>query len=555
MLAEPRRSEVRRDDDRVAQLTDEYLARRIDRRQFFQRATALGLSAGAAGSLLAACGGDEDEAAPKPRKEVLTIRLRHDIQNLDPAFWPADIDEMTMACICEGLVSYKPGTWDVVNSLAESLESSPDGLRHAFTLKEGIPFHGGYGEVTAEDVKFSYERIAGLTKPKLESPYVGDWASLEQVRVTGTHTGEIVLKEPFAPLMTTTLPLTSGYVLSRRAVEERGKKYPTQPIGTGPYELAEWKPKQRLVLQRFADYGGANSEYAPPVEWREIVGTPIGDDHAADIALETGEIDFGAISLPGIDRFKANADFTVHDRTTLDYGWIGMNVQHPKLQDVNVREAVRYAIDVPSILEAAFENRHTQATAIIPPGMPLGHWEEAPVYERDVEKAKGFLQQAGVSDLELTMTVPKEATGAKTIGEIVQANLADVGIDVKLNIVESAVLNELGDVLKPLQLFYVYFVTTPDPSWSTVWFTCDQILQWNWMFWCDQEYDRLHLAALEEQDPARRDEMYIEMQKLWDEGTHTVWLHWPTVFYAARRGIEPALRPDGRILPWAFRSA
>jgi peptide/nickel transport system substrate-binding protein len=232
-----------------------------------------------------------------------------------------------------------------------------------------------------------------------------------------------------------------------------------------------------------------------------------------------------------------------------------MNVQHPKLQDVNVREAVRYAIDVPGILEAAFENRHTQATAIIPPGMPLGHWEEAPVYERDVEKAKELLATAGVSDLELTMTVPKEATGAKTIGEIVQANLADIGIDVELNIVESATLNELGDVLKPLQLFYVYFVTTPDPSWSTVWFTCDQILQWNWMFWCDQRYDRLHSAALKEQDEARRDEMYIEMQKLWDAATHTVWVHWPKVFYAARKEIEPALRPDGRILPWAFRSA
>ena len=69
---------------------------------------------------------------------------------------------------------YAPGTWDLVNQLAETFEPSADGLQFAFKLKEGIQFHGGYGEVTAEDVKFSYERIAGLTTPPLdpESPYM-----------------------------------------------------------------------------------------------------------------------------------------------------------------------------------------------------------------------------------------------------------------------------------------------------------------------------------------------------------------------------------------------
>ena len=88
---------------------------------------------------------------------------------MDPAFYPARADEIATG-VFEGLVTYKPGTWEVVNKLAETFEPSADGLQFDFKLKEGIQFHGGYGELTAEDVKFSYERIAGLTKPKIDRP-------------------------------------------------------------------------------------------------------------------------------------------------------------------------------------------------------------------------------------------------------------------------------------------------------------------------------------------------------------------------------------------------
>jgi peptide/nickel transport system substrate-binding protein len=87
-----------------------------------------------------------------------------------------------------------------------------------------------------------------------------------------------------------------------------------------------------------------------------------------------------------------------------------------------------------------------------------------------------------------------------------------------------------------------------------VWFVCDQIDVWNWMYWCDEEYDRLHYAALKESEQAVRNDMYIEMQKLWDAAVHTVWTGWPTDYFAARKGIEPAIRPDGRIQPTGFRA-
>jgi peptide/nickel transport system substrate-binding protein len=149
----------------IRSLVGEYMGNRIDRRQFLSRALALGVSASAASSILAACGGasspsSQPSSSTKPPTTTLTYRPAIDVQNMDPAFWVAQDDWVIFNCIYEGLVTFRPGTWEVVNNLAESFEPSADGLRYHFTLKKGIEWQKGYGEVRASDVKFSYERIA-----------------------------------------------------------------------------------------------------------------------------------------------------------------------------------------------------------------------------------------------------------------------------------------------------------------------------------------------------------------------------------------------------------
>lgn len=532
----------------------------LDRRRFLERAMALGLSLPAASALLAACGGGDGGGAGTGgggggefSSTSLNVRLVADITTLDPAlFANTSADEPPMASIFEGLVTFQPHTdeFEIANQLAESFEPAADGLSFDFTLKKGVQFHGDYGELTAEDVKFSYERLAGLTKPKVESPYGGDWIALKEVVVKDKYSGTIVLKERFAALMRTTLPVTSGYIVSKKAVEERGDKFGLQPIGTGPYEFVSREPKQNLKLKRFANYGtGFNDQH-----WDEITFFPIDEDNAADIALETGEVDFAQVSLQSVGRFEESDDLGLTERVTLAYTWIGMNVIHPKLQDVNVRQAIRYAIDVPAMLEAAFEGRQKHASGIIPPEMGLGYWEDAPKYERDVDKAKGYLEEAAASGLELTYTYTEEP-GANEVAEIAQSNLAEVGITLKLNKEESGTYYELGKRLRERQLFWGNYETQPDPSWSMVWFTSDQIDEWNWMYWSNKEFDRLQAAGLVERDEAKRDEYYIEMQKLWDEAVHTVWLSWPTKHFAFKNGLAPGILPHGRVLPQAFRPA
>jgi peptide/nickel transport system substrate-binding protein len=487
---------------------------------------------------------------------TLKLRLLADIQNLDPAFEPQDHDLQVIFNIYENLVSFKPGTFEIVNTLAEEWTPHPDGLQFDFKLKEGIQFHKNYGEMTAEDVKFSFERIAGLTQPPVDSPYKKLWGALKEVKITGKYTGSIILKNASAPLMNLTVPGNVGQIVSKRAVEEMGDKFATNPVGTGPYEFGEWAPRERIVLRRFDKYSGANKGYAKPSEWAEIQFVPVTEDNNAEIALESGELDFSALPLPDVARFENNKDFSVIEKTGFAYKFIGMNVQDPVLKDINVRQAIRHAIDVPSIIDAAFEGRWARATAILPPSMPFGYWKDAPVMKRDVAAAKAFLEKAGSPNLKLTFTYNKSETGGDTVAEIAQANLQEIGIDVEVVAQENAVAMQLGaEAQKARQIFYVGYGSQGDPAQSMSWFTCEQINKWNFIDWCDPKFTELAAQGIVEMDQAKRLAIYLEMQKIWEEAANVVWIAWPTSFFGARSGLQPALRPDGRMIAWNFRSA
>ncbi|MDW8102290.1 MAG: ABC transporter substrate-binding protein [Anaerolineae bacterium] len=480
--------------------------------------------------------------APTPTPapvRVLRVAILDDIANLEPGFLVSRWDDMVMKALYSNLFAFKPGTFEIIPDAVESYEVSEDGLEITFKLREGIKWHRGYGELTTEDVKYTYELIAN---PESGSPYQGDWAALDRVEIIDKYTGKIILKEPFAPLWSTTLPATSGMIMCRKAREELGDKHVTSPVGSGPYELVEWVPKQRVVLRRFKDY------YGEPPYYDEIHLFPLEDEAAAEIALEAGEIDWTVISIPAMERFEKDERFGVGSAISLGYTWVGMNVENPKLRDVRVRKAIRSAIDVDAIIKAVYFGRVERAKGLIAPTL-LGHWSEAPLRTRDVEEAKRYLKEAGVETLDLTLAI-ESTTEMRAIAEIVQANLKEVGINVEINAMDSATFWEIGfgDKGKEVELFVNAYSMEPDPSWATMWFTCDQVGQWNWQRWCNPRFDELHLQALRTLNPEERARMYIEMQKLMDEDAIAVWITHGLVPYAYIKGLNPVLTPHGYAL-------
>ncbi len=218
---------------------------RLSRRRVLMSGAALGLAAAARPRFaLAEAGG------------ALRVRSYADLQVLDPAHRKSQPEGDIMRCIYTKLIDYKTGDeWGWRPTGAAAIEQV-DPTHVKFTLRPGIMFTNGFGEMTAEDVKFSYERIAN---PAEQSEYADDFSQLDHVEVQDKLTGVIVLKQPFAPLWTSSLPAGSGCVVSKAAVEKVGGSFTTDPPATAGHlrhqavaAQAEADPHAQSRLERRA---------------------------------------------------------------------------------------------------------------------------------------------------------------------------------------------------------------------------------------------------------------------------------------------------------------
>lgn len=462
--------------------------------------------------------------------DVLSVRARNgaDIETMDPAFYAGNEEYNIDQILYSKLVRYVPGEPELELDAAEEFEVSDDGTVVEFTLREGIQFHHGYGEMTAEDVKFSYERYLD---EELDSPYASDWATLEEVEVTGRYSGRIILSEPFAPLLSSTLPWTPGSILSQAAFEDRGDAIATRPVGSGPYQWSEWVPNQRVLLERFDDY------YGEAPDFRAIEIEPILDAQIAEFSFDTRELDSTEISLESIDRYQDQEDVVVNVLDTLRYHWVGFNQRHEPFDDRTVREAVRYAIDVDEILAGAYNGVPNRANTMLAPSI-LGHWEDAPAYEPDLERARELLAEAGYPDGFSTTITTDSVAYHQQAAAIVQQQLRRIGIEAEINIVQDMYVT-VSEENTP-GMHYASFSAIIDPGYWFEWFTCDQMGQWNYWGWCNEEYDRLKDEAARTVDPEERADLYVQMQQIIDEEVPAIWVTNGASLYVHREGeLEP----------------
>ena len=513
----------------------------MSRRQLLHAMTAAGLTSLAFPRLVRAQG-----------SSILKARSYSEIQVLDPAYRKAAPEDDIMRCIFNGLVRRKPGDeWSWELDAAESIEQV-DPKTITFKLKPGIMFSGSHGELTADDVKFSYERIAD---PKNESPYKDDWAVLDNVEVKDKHSGVIHLKEAFAPLWSSTLPTGSGLIMSRKAVEAAGGKFDTKvPAFSGPYMIKDWQPKQRTVLARNPDWKGDQPDFD------EIHIFPIEDEKTAELGFEAGDLDFTWVSVSSIPRYlkEPPKGGSFSRKPSLAYVWMGMNVESKPLDDQRVRRAIQQSINVADVVDAAYFGAAEPSTGIIAPGL-VGYREKT-LYGHDVERAKALLKEAGQDKgFELTIDVLNK-TERVNLAQAIQSQLAEVGIAVKIQQHDSGTFwtlgdQKAGDSWKKIQLIIGRFSMQPDPSWATAWFIPEQIGVWNWERWNSPEFGELHKKGLVELDPSKRDEMYKRMQDLMEDSGAYLFLTHEAVGVASRTNSRPAIMPNGTAIFTQFKKA
>jgi peptide/nickel transport system substrate-binding protein len=232
------------------------------------------------------------------------------------------------------------------------------------------------------------------------------------------------------------------------------------------------------------------------------------------------------------------------------YTWIGLNAEHPKLKDIRVRKAIQRAIDVDSILEAAYGGTAPKANGVTPIG--INGNRTVSKYSFNPEEARALLKEAGVGDLSLTFKTLNEGYRV-TAAQIVQANLADVGITLEIVPLDSGPfwnlgLESKGEEWKDLEMWMMRYRTSPDPSDGLQWFVKSQVGVWNWERWSDAEFEDLWAKGLIEQDEAKRRDIYLRMQEIMEDTGAYVWITHDPVNFIHKEALVPSFDPGAEFM-------
>ncbi|WP_159454052.1 ABC transporter substrate-binding protein [Roseovarius albus] len=479
--------------------------------------------------------------------DALRMAVPSDPSYLDPAYWGSTVDQFLIDNLYPRLGKYAAGDeWKIELDVAKSVDLS-DPMKISFELKPGVMWSGGYGEVTAEDVEYSFERHLD---PEMESGVMTEFEHLKDVEVTGKYTGIIHLIEPAATFWTSTLVYTSGAIISKAAAEEAGGYFEATPLATtGPYMLSEFEPGNKLVLSANPDWSGE------AVDFDEIVLLPISDENAAELAFAAGEIDYTRSSAGNYDTLIANPPegAVVSLAQTLDPLFLGITQTNEKLSDIRVRKAIQLSLDLPTIIQATTGGHGKQATGFIAEGL-VGHRDGAAL-TRDVDQARALLSEAGADGLTVRLDYVKN-TERDIAAQIMQANMAEAGIALELNGQDEGTFWSVDEIrAADLELHLKSWTGNPDGYYTMQYFIEDQIGYWNWEGFASDDYVALLAEARNAQDEAVRGEIYKQMQAMLEDSGSFVFISQEPTAILHRDTIEPGILPDGRPVFHAFRKA
>ncbi|MDR7856718.1 glutathione ABC transporter substrate-binding protein [Tissierella sp.] len=368
---------------------------------------------------LVGCGSGDGGGASKA-KDTLVIAQGADAPTLDPHGTNDQPASRVSKQIYNTLV-FATEEMELVPALAETWESI-DPLTWEFKLAEGVKFHNGE-EFKASDVKFTFERM-------LNSEQVAHiLGPVTEIQVVDDYTVRIITSEPFAPLLAH-LTHTASSILNEKAVTEAGEDYGQKPVGTGPFKFEDWQSGDKITLKRFDDY----FQGAAAIETVIFRNVPEGTNRT--IGLETGEIDI-AYDIEPVDKGKIeeHENLVLVEGPSLSSQYLGYNLNKAPFDNVKVRQAINYAVNVQEIIDVVLEGAGVVANGPLTEGI-FGANSDLKGYEYNPEKAKQLLAEAGYPDGFETTIWTNDSPVRETIATMVQAQLKEVGIEARTETVE-----------------------------------------------------------------------------------------------------------------------
>ncbi|MDH7578669.1 MAG: ABC transporter substrate-binding protein [Bacillota bacterium] len=386
--------------------------------------------------------------------------------------------------------------------LAQKWEMSPDGKEWTFHLREGVKFHDG-SPLTAEAVKFSIEKslantISGLGARKPPVP-------ISRVEAPDEKTVVVHLEKPYGPFLS---EIANVRIVSPASYQ--GDKF-ARPVGTGPWVVASFNP-QEMVFAPFEDYWRGKPKLS------KVTIKCIPDPQARVMALEAGEVDVIGVDMQGVEpaAAKSLAASGKYQVISLHQAYLVALYFNPRaelLKDIRVRQAINYALNREEMVAKLLEGYGVPAKG------PVGFdtsipWTSPHIkgYPHDPEKAKALLKDAGFKgDAPLKLAYEGYRAYHKALAELIQAQLAAVGIKVELNSYESGAFTKViqaGQYDLALIPPYGKREEDPYPYLGMFFFS-----QGRYKVMESAEFDRLFMAQLFTGNPKEREKLYWALQE------------------------------------------
>lgn len=354
----------------------------------------------------------------------ITIGMQLEPPHLDPTSAAAQaIDSVLYSNVFEGLTKFRRDG-SIVAGLAKSWEINSVGTEYTFSLQENVSFHDGTA-MDADDVKFSLDRARADDSTNAQKAL---FSGIADVTVIDPQTVKLTLTQPDGNLLFN-LAWGDAVIVAPESIENIKQK----PVGTGPYQFSEWIQGDRISLTRYPQYWGDQPELES--------GTFkfISDPTAAFAAMMAEDIDaFSVFPAPeNLPQFEADPRFQVLVGSTEGETILSINNRRPPLDNLKVRQAIAHAIDRQAIIEGAMFGYGTPIGSHFAPHHPA-YVDLTNLSAYDPDKAKALLAEAGFADgFETTLHLPPPSY-ARRGGEIVAAQLAEVGIKAEIMNVEWA---------------------------------------------------------------------------------------------------------------------
>lgn len=445
----------------------------LNRRSLLRRAAGAGLAIPVVSGLLAACGGDDDDddtggdedtdsgadptattaedssqaedepteatddgeteepaategdSGAAPSGGTVIFNGGTNLSGLDPQTTGATVSWYVLDQIFDRLVRLDADTSEPAPSLAESFEVSDDGLSYTFTLRSGVLFHNGR-EMTSADVKQSFERIQDPDVPAVAKGY---FAALDSIETPDDLTVVLNYSELFAPLLIALTRLETAIVPMEEV--EKTEQWETHPIGSGPFKFESYVKDQGAVMLKNEDYWEEGLPLLDSVEQRVIP-----EDETAVVNVRTGDIHVTQVPPKDIETIEAEEGVQAVSLTSTFWPHMSMNCSRPPFDDIKVRQAIKRAVNREDISALAFFDAGLISNTMLPEGNPFR--AEVDGWGYDLEAAQQLMAESSVPDgFSTVMRITSGNAWQLAAAQIVQQNLAEIGIEIELEQIES----------------------------------------------------------------------------------------------------------------------